>query len=189
MTTEHYEQKAIDFLNKNNIKIDITFKKNDFYSSGDKDKRDIYEITIKKNNRLMTFNFGQSLNKSGFKVIYIYKNFEDTKKKFSHIFNDANLYKSKNLEDDILDKFFYNRSFFGNAQVIEITPPTPPTSYDVLSCLTYNDPGTFEDFCLEFGYNNDSIKDLELYQKVVKEYQQVLTIFNDNEIKEIQDFL
>ena len=31
---------------------------------------------------------------------------------------------------------------------------TAPTAYDLLTCLTKNDPGTFEDFCVEFGYRN-----------------------------------
>jgi hypothetical protein len=41
-----------------------------------------------------------------------------------------------------------------------------PIAYDVLACLTKNDPGHFEDFCSEFGYNSDSLKDLEIYKSV-----------------------
>lgn len=32
------------------------------------------------------------------------------------------------------------------------------TPYDVLACLQWNKPGTFEDFCYEMGLNTDSIK-------------------------------
>lgn len=181
---QNYEQKATDFLNKNNITIDIIFKRNDFYFNDDKDKRDIYNITIARGNRSMNFDYGQSIKESGYKVIFKYKN---TARKFEHNFINSDLYISKNFKNDIF-KLCYTK--FGYDTTIEsITPPTPPTTYDVLSCLTYSDPGTFEDFCLELGYNNDSIKDLELYKRVVKEYQQVLTIFSDQEIEEIQDFL
>lgn len=181
---QNYEQKAIDFLTKNNITIDIIFKKNDFYFNDDDDKRDIYSITIARGNRSMNFDFGQSIKESGFKVIFKYQN---TEKKIEYNFTNPEIYTHKNFKKDIF-KLCHEK--FGYDTTIEsITPPNPPTTYDVLSCLTYNDPGTFEDFCLEFGYNSDSIKDLELYKRVVKEYQQILTIFNDQEIKEIQDFI
>ena len=31
-----------------------------------------------------------------------------------------------------------------------------PTAYDLLTCITKSGPGSFEDFCSEFGYDNDS---------------------------------
>lgn len=36
-------------------------------------------------------------------------------------------------------------------------PPTP-TSYDVITCLEWNDPGAFEQWCDESGYDQDSRK-------------------------------
>lgn len=51
------------------------------------------------------------------------------------------------------------------------------TSYDVLSCLTKYEPGTFEQFCIEFGYNTDSITALNTYKAVCKEYKGVKRVF------------
>ena len=55
----------------------------------------------------------------------------------------------------------------------------PPTLYDVLSCITKYDPGTFNEFCSEFGYNNDSMKDYAIYQEVCKEWESVYKLFSD----------
>ena len=77
-----------------------------------------------------------------------------------------------------------------------------PTCYDVLSCLTKYDVGSYHDFCNEFGYepydydynyirvngeyyNKDSYK---TYKAVVKEYNNVMRLFSDviEELAEIQ---
>lgn len=51
-------------------KFGITFKveflKNDFHFDDDKYTRDIYEVTLQRGNRKYTFNFGQSIVKSGY---------------------------------------------------------------------------------------------------------------------------
>lgn len=61
-----------------------------------------------------------------------------------------------------------------------LTPVTrPPSAYDVLSCLTKHDPGTFNEFCDEYGYNNDSIKALDTYRAVQEEWSGVRRMFGD----------
>jgi len=59
---------------------------------------------------------------------------------------------------------------------------TPPSDYDILSCLTKYDPGTFEDFCGEFGYNEDSRKAEKTYFAVQKEYQNLRNMFSEAEL-------
>lgn len=54
-----------------------------------------------------------------------------------------------------------------------------PTAYDVLTCLTKTDPGTFEEFCSEFGYDTDSRKAEKTYKACVKEYFGVHRLFGD----------
>jgi hypothetical protein len=53
------------------------------------------------------------------------------------------------------------------------------TPYDVLACLTKYDPGTFENFCGDFGYDTDSKKAEKTYKAVVKEWQGVKRLFGD----------
>ncbi len=62
-----------------------------------------------------------------------------------------------------------------------------PTSYDVLACITKSDPGSFEDFCSEFGYNIDSRKAEKIYKSVVEEYEHVNNFFTETEIEELQE--
>lgn len=63
-----------------------------------------------------------------------------------------------------------------------------PSMYSVLTCLTKSDPGTFDDFCSEFGYDSDSISALRTYKAVCKEWQNVENLFSDvlDELQEIQ---
>lgn len=63
-----------------------------------------------------------------------------------------------------------------------------PTMYDILVCLQKYEVGTFEDFCSEFGYNEDSRNAERTYKAVCKEYKAVDRLFNDiiEELQEIQ---
>jgi len=58
-----------------------------------------------------------------------------------------------------------------------------PTAYDVLACITKYDPGTFEEFCGEFGYDTDSKKAEKTYKAVVQEWLTVSRLYNDEEIE------
>ncbi len=62
-----------------------------------------------------------------------------------------------------------------------------PTAYDILTCLTKYDPGTFENFCSEFGYDTDSRKAEKTYKAVVNEYQNIAMLFTDEELEELQE--
>lgn len=67
-----------------------------------------------------------------------------------------------------------------------------PTMYDVLAALTRYDPGTFEDFCSEFGYNSMALSEYPKVKKVYdgccKEYKAMKRLFSDcmEELSEIQ---
>jgi hypothetical protein len=65
---------------------------------------------------------------------------------------------------------------------------TPPTMYDILTCLTKYNPETFEDFCGEYGYNTDSINALNTYKAVKREFNGVNRLFGDilEQLQEIQ---
>ncbi|KKN68468.1 hypothetical protein LCGC14_0451040 [marine sediment metagenome] len=57
-----------------------------------------------------------------------------------------------------------------------------PSAYAVLTCLTKRDPGTFEEFCAEYGYDTDSRKAEKTHKAVVAEWNQVKGFFTDDEI-------
>lgn len=62
-----------------------------------------------------------------------------------------------------------------------------PTMYDVLTCLQKYEVGTFENFCSDFGYNDDSITALKTYKAVCKEYNSMLRVFGATILEEMQE--
>jgi hypothetical protein len=62
-----------------------------------------------------------------------------------------------------------------------------PSAYDVLTCLTKNDPGTFEDFCGDFGYDEDSRKSEKIYRAVQTEWRNVSRFFTSTELEQLQE--
>jgi len=60
-------------------------------------------------------------------------------------------------------------------------------SYDILACLTCYHPGTFDDFCSEFGYDVDSRTAEKTYSAVLKEYTNLCTLFNAEELEKLSE--
>ncbi len=170
-----YDQQAEDFLTKTNTTFKAEFKRNDLYFTGDKDKRDIYEITLKRGDREFIFEFGESLNNSGF---YYTKGRQK-------IELDRKLLETKNLGSYIKNKLDWSFLNNGKSDIVHI--PAAPTAYSVLACLTKYDCGTFEDFCSEFGYDSDSRTAEKTYKAVCNEWLNVQRLFNDTEIEILQE--
>lgn len=158
-----YEINAVHFLKKTGAKITASFLYHGKHFDDDKDARDVYSIIIERGDRKpMTFNFGQSIVKSG-TAKYTY-------------WNDCKAYSCEgvNFVTGLCRKHGHRRE--------------APTSYDVLACLTKGDPGTFRDFCGDFGCDDDSIKAREVYFKVQEEWSNVNRLFGDvlEALQEIQ---
>lgn len=176
-TENSYQKQATDFLQQTGTTFEAKFLKNGKYWDDDKDSRDIYEITLKRGKRSYSFNFGQSLNNSGF-----YYTKGRTKYKLPLTLIDKPNQQLANYIKSKIDWEFLNN---GKSDVIH--RPVAPTAYCVLTCLTKYDPGTFEDFCSEFGYNTDSRKAEKIYQAVKDEWQNVCALFTDAEIELLQE--
>ena len=65
-------------------------------------------------------------------------------------------------------------------------PIPTPTFYDILTCLTKYDPGSFENFCGDFGYDEDSRSAERTYKAVVKEYKAMARLFSEEELEVLQ---
>lgn len=94
----------------------------------------------------------------------------------------------------IVDSFynpFSNLKQFGSARNSRAdlvpTQRNKPTSYDLLACLTKNDPGTFGDFCEDFGYDTDSRRAEKTYFAVQEEWEKVRAFFKPEELEEIRE--
>ena len=155
-----YEKQAQDFLDKTNTTLDINFSRWDYYFEDDKEKRDIYKVTMKRNNQVYEFEFGQSIFRSGTWIL---------DPKIYHVI------KTTRDEKEIKTGIWKRKL------------PKKPTAYDILACLTKHNPGTFKDFCLDFGYDNDSIKAKKVYDAVVQEYLALSNMFSQEELKEMAE--
>lgn len=121
-TLTDYQKQAEDFLKETNTTLKIKYLKYDYHFADDKEKRDIYRVTLKRGRKSYTFNFGQSLN---------------------------------NTQKSIV-----------------------PSSYEILTCLTKENPEDFENFCSNFGYDTDSIEASKVYKSVIKEWEGIKRVFD-----------
>ena len=169
-----YEQQAEAFLKATNTEFKCEFLKHGKHFVDDKETRDIYRITLTRGKRSYTFNFGQSIVDSGFyytkgrQVIQI----------------DRSQLTNKNL---VLWIKLRDYDFLNNGKSDKIHYPVAPTAYDVLACLTKSDPDTFENFCYEYGYDEDSRKAEKIYNAVLDEWRNVCALFTDEEIEQLQE--
>jgi len=62
-----------------------------------------------------------------------------------------------------------------------------PTMYDILACLEKHEVGDFDDFCRNYGYDNDSIKAHKVYKAVAREYKNMLRVFGSEILEEMQE--
>lgn len=62
-----------------------------------------------------------------------------------------------------------------------------PSVYDVLACLTKYDPGTFENFCSDYGYDEDSRTAMRVYLAVQSEYTQLARLFTPEQMEELAE--
>ena len=173
-TSSNYTQQANVFLAKTGATIDIQYLKHAKHFEDDKEARDIYTVTIKRGTRSYTFNFGNSINDSGF---YYTKGAQK-------IAIDRKYLDSPNLVSIIKQSDW---DFMNNGKSDKIHKPKAPTAYSVLACLQKYEVGEFEDFCSEFGYDTDSRKAEKVYNAVKDEYTQLCTIFSDEEIELMQE--
>jgi hypothetical protein len=62
-----------------------------------------------------------------------------------------------------------------------------PRPYDVLACLTKSEPGTFQEFCSEYGYDKSAPKALRIYKSVVKEWNNLTALFTAEQLETLQE--
>jgi hypothetical protein len=65
--------------------------------------------------------------------------------------------------------------------------PEIPSAYTILSSITTHDPGTFRDFCYDYGYDMDSRKAERTYFAVQDEWERVRKFFSADELDELRE--
>ena len=89
------------------------------------------------------------------------------------------------------DKEYVTNYFMGSGLVDSLGRPRKPTIKDVLYSMIVDDINDmdFYDFCKEYGYDNDSIRALELYKGCQKETEAYYNMFDDEEREILQELL
>lgn len=157
MIGDTYTKQAQDFLDKTGATMTAKFLFYGPHFEDDKEPRDVYEITFKRDGKKpWAFKFGQST-----------------------MYSSGYVAKSAQQREDRGESWVTIQRYKKSAVKV-------PTAYDVLTAITKNDPGTFAEFCDEYGYDNDSIKAQKTYFAVQEEWVNVRRMFGD-ELEALQE--
>ena len=175
-----YLKQANDFLNKTNSTLEIKFLKTGKHFQNDKEKRDIYEFTLRRGTRTYNGTFGNSFRDSGIKL-------NGRVVMTTEAAIDKKLLNANNNIFELFSLTHFGWVLGYPVSTKEIELPKMPNAYDILSCLTKYDVGSFEDFCSEFGYDVDSRSAEKIYKAVVKEYEGLSMLYSDEELEEMSE--
>lgn len=164
-----YVERATDFLKKNHVDIRIDFVglavNKDWR---EQEKRNLYTVTLTSPLGSMVFDFWDSIYNTEIQTMTI----------------DQYVKKSRKIPYDSLS---YVQKFAALRELKSKQSEAIPTAYDVLACITKYDPGTFEDFCSEFDYDEDSIMAAKTYFAVQKEYTHLKKLLTSEQMEELQE--
>lgn len=167
----NYQEQAENFLAKTKTTLTVEFLRNGKYWDNDKQVRDIYKFTLTRGLRTYSAEFGQSIINSQY--------YQDSIPGRTYSLDGGCRTGGYSIGD--IAKYQWG------GQKLEFKKGKAPEAYDILSCLTYYDPGTFEDFCSELGYDTDSKRAEKTYNNVKAEWLAVCSIWTDEEIEELLD--
>lgn len=159
-----YEKQAQKFLGKTGTTFSLVLSHHGRHWAEDTEERDIYNITLKRGKRSCTFKFGQSLVRS--------KGWREKKRpdyKLLPFYHKI----LPSLSDDGLGEW--------------VCKGIPPTPYGVLSTLTKRSPGLFEEFCMDFGYDQDSRRAEKVYREAMDIWLHLSRLFSSEELEEMEE--
>lgn len=164
-----YIKQATEFLQKTYAEMKIEYVGLAINKEWEeKEKRCLYEITLTSPRGSMTFDFWDSIRNAEIKTMTLESYAE---KRYRVAF--SSLTQSEKMQ--------------ANKELAAKKKAAVPSVYDVLACLTKCDPGTFENFCSDFGYDEDSRTAERVYFAVQKEYAQLARLFTPEQMEELAE--
>lgn len=164
-----YTKQAQDFLEKASATLAINFVGPTINKEWKEEKlRNLYNITLTTLKGSMCFDFWDSLHNT----------------EITRMTLDEYAIKRYGCKADALR---YSERVAASRKLKAQKEQAKPTVYDVLACMTKYDPGTFEDFCSNFGYDEDSRTAERIYFAVQKEYSQLSRLFTAEQMEELQE--
>lgn len=164
-----YIKQAAEFLQKANAEIKIEYVGLAINKEWkEKEKRCLYEITLTSPRGSMVFDFWDSIRNTEIKTMSLERYAE---KRYRIPFSSLTQAEKMQATKELAAK--------KKNAVLSV--------YDVLACLTKCDPGTFEDFCSDYGYDEDSRTAERVYFAVQKEYAQLARLFTPEQMEELAE--
>ena len=97
----------------------------------------------------------------------------------------------KGEQRDIYEITLSNKSgsytFDFGTSIVNTEAGKEPTAYDILSCLDILYSESFEDFCYEFGFDDDSISALRTYEGWKEQSESLKDMFSEEELEMLQE--
>lgn len=164
-----YIKQAEDFLKKANATMKIDFMglaiNRDWKETN---PRNLYNVTLATPRGSMNFDFWDSIYNTEIKAMSLE---EYVKKCYRMSFTSLTFTEETKARKELAAK----------------KKAAVPSVYDVLACLTKYDPGIFEDFCSDYGYDEDSRAAERVYFAVQKEYTQLARLFTPEQMEELAE--
>lgn len=169
-----YDQQALDFLESTGTTFEIEYQYTGPYFAGDTVNRDVYRFTLKNSKGEYSANFGDSIHNT-------------ERRTFAN-----RPYSAYNDTGEVLKlgfKLVYERP---RADQMKYWRNYKPSAYDVLAGLQgYEPPATFEDFCSEYGYDDQPLAScpdvMKIYRAVQTEYRALRKMYSDDELEQLAE--
>lgn len=177
-----YQQQAEQFLKDTNTSFLATFADRKKYFPDDDSVRDVYDITLRRGDKVYKFQFGQSLNDSK------HWELEPTDKRISFGIGFNNLFMTEDEAKRKKAEILRTKTTVKDKDIkINTITAKVPNSYDVLSCLEKYEYDSFEDFCHNCGYDTDSRKAEKIYLAVKEQCQGLSNMFTEEELERMRE--
>ena len=168
-----YTQKALEFLNACPAEMQILYAgKAINHLWNDKEPRDMFSFVIKTQRGTMNGIFWDSLHNTRLRNMTFKEYYEKCTNR-SYDFASAQ------------EKLRYQKELKEKKDLVKPTPDS------ILSCLEKYEVGSMDDFMYEFGYEIKCVKDMinfiNIYNAVVKEYNDLCRIFTPKQMKMLRE--
>lgn len=190
-----YDQQAQDFLTQTGTTLEKEFMKYAFYFPDDKEKRNIWSITMNNKNHSYTFTYWDSvINSSKYTVIdmqnksvkHLHQKIVDAADKRNNQFM-TKIWNIKHDEDFLtrMKNIWYCNTYFTpkNDSFIEVEP----SDYSILACLDILYERDFNDFCDSYWYDNDSMHAKKIYDTWVEQDRNLRILFDRKELEQLAE--
>jgi hypothetical protein len=158
-----YEKQAADFLSDTGTTLTVVYLYTGPYFDGEEENRDIYQFTLQNKRGVYSARYGDSLRNTAINAIC-----RDRHGCTVALARTAGLISP------------YQRVVDLHAAAKK-AKPVKPTAYHILACLSGYDPGTFRQWCDEYGYDTDSMKAHKIYMAVQEEWEGMCRLFTTEE--------